>query len=553
MWRALPQKIRKLAVRSGLRLAACLVYNSQVETQGARIVAGVALGDAQGVGLYGEWFQCEMAPLGRAHALVLSENLWAHRVLRGTLLDAAQLANWQRLQHPALIPLLGFATEGAYAVVLTPVAKRYVTAYDLVLAARARGDLLDERIVAAIVLPVLDALAAMHAAGIWHGAVHPRSVQIDDTGHVRLADLGVGLGLATAISSGADVALWRDWSGYVAPELLIGERPGPASDVYSAAALLVSLCSAEVPPPEPTVEAPPWADFVGSALGSDPSQRGRDVSELRDRVELGLAARRIGRATATELAQAVASADPLALDAGTEAALLGINQFVAAAPMRRSRELAAEQLLLAPVRTVAPATALPMDAPVALASVAPASVAPVALAPVNPAPAAAVMLVAATPGAAPPSPPAHGGDRGTALTYHDAAPVGGVVPLARERSHEPHGDDAVLYATSDTRVGATTPLAVRVAASPALDDVLAALTQPAPASRLPEEGSGPAQPVRRSDPTIRQLPGEAELAPTGALVERLDRRVPSRWRAAKFWWALAAVLLAVTAAVVAFR
>ena len=42
-----------------------------------------------------------------------------------------------------------------------------------------------------------------------HGAVHPRSVLIDEDGGVRLTDFVVGRALTTAVAQGADSSLWR--------------------------------------------------------------------------------------------------------------------------------------------------------------------------------------------------------------------------------------------------------------------------------------------------------------------------------------------------------
>ena len=91
----------------------------------------------------------------------------------------------------------------------------------------------------------IEALAAAHTAEVVHGAVHPRSVLIDEDGAVRLGDFVVGRALTTAVAQGADSSLWRGLAGYLAPELVVGEDPTPAADVFAVGAMLFTMLSGE--------------------------------------------------------------------------------------------------------------------------------------------------------------------------------------------------------------------------------------------------------------------------------------------------------------------
>ena len=93
---------------------------------------------------------------------------------------------------------------------------------------------------------MIEALAAAHKAGVIHGAVHPRSVLIDEDGGVRLSDFVVGRALTTAVAQGADSSLWRGLTGYIAPELVVGEDPTPGVDVFAVGAMLFTMLSGEV-------------------------------------------------------------------------------------------------------------------------------------------------------------------------------------------------------------------------------------------------------------------------------------------------------------------
>jgi serine/threonine protein kinase len=87
------------------------------------------------------------------------------------------------------------------------------------------------------------ALDAVHAAGVVHGDVKPQNVMIErGTERVVLIDFGC------ARTSGARTQSRLSGTPlYLAPELLAGDAPSPASDVYSLGVLLFHLISGEFP------------------------------------------------------------------------------------------------------------------------------------------------------------------------------------------------------------------------------------------------------------------------------------------------------------------
>jgi hypothetical protein len=104
-------------------------------------------------------------------------------------------------------------------------------------------------------------------------------VLLDEDGAVRLGDFIVGRALTTAVSQGADAALWRGLSGYIAPELAVGEDPSPACDVFAAGAMLFTMLSGEVPPG--TLHVTPADErLVQRALDTELARRYRSASDL---------------------------------------------------------------------------------------------------------------------------------------------------------------------------------------------------------------------------------------------------------------------------------
>ncbi|MGW1072988.1 serine/threonine-protein kinase [Streptomyces sp. NPDC002537] len=106
---------------------------------------------------------------------------------------------------------------------------------------RSLGDVLTEgtlepREAARIGLAVLDALTAAHAAGVLHRDVKPDNVLLGQGERVVLTDFGIAQieGEQGLTETGAFVGSPE----YIAPERLLGRRPGPESDLWSLGVVL---------------------------------------------------------------------------------------------------------------------------------------------------------------------------------------------------------------------------------------------------------------------------------------------------------------------------
>ncbi len=164
------------------------------------------------------------------------------------------------------------------------------------------GDRLDAAgaLAAAVALPLLadaaDGLVALHARGILHRDVTPRNVLLSG-GRAKLGDLGLardgGPGEQAAITELTAVGTTVGTLAYLAPELLEGQPPSAASDIYGlgavayrtlagvlphAAGSVAELVTARRTPVVPLGEhlpgvAPGLASLVGRTLDVRPEAR----------------------------------------------------------------------------------------------------------------------------------------------------------------------------------------------------------------------------------------------------------------------------------------
>ncbi len=126
---------------------------------------------------------------------------------------------------------------------------------------RARGHLSPGEVVT-VLTPVASALGRLHDLGVVHGDVSPGNVLLELDGRPVLGDLGLGHVLGE-VSPG----VWGT-DGYVAPEVLLGADPSPASDVYALGALGWLCLSGTVPGP-PGLR-PELAEVSRAGEGSEP-------------------------------------------------------------------------------------------------------------------------------------------------------------------------------------------------------------------------------------------------------------------------------------------
>jgi serine/threonine protein kinase len=312
-----------------------------------QIIAGVVLSERLAVTMYGAIHRAQFGGQRNLRGLVVDPKMLAEEAFRIPLTNPKWIDTVMRLAHPHIVPTVAVECGGPDVVVVMRGAGRYVTVQDLITEAKARvkhGGKIDLPVAALIGKSVIEALAVAHKAGVIHGAVHPRSVLVDEDGGVRLGDFVVGRALTTAVAQGADSSLWRGLAGYIAPELVVGEDPTPGVDVFAVGAMLFAMLSGEVPPGN--LRATPAVErLVQRALDTDPNRRYKTANDLLENLLEALEDDRWDIAEPHELVSeaGLATADAN-IDQATEDLLasLGSSSPGIQLPIRPSADLRAE-------------------------------------------------------------------------------------------------------------------------------------------------------------------------------------------------------------------
>ena len=175
-----------------------------------------------------------------------------------------------RIQHPHVVAPSGWAAEDDRVIFTMDLVRGGSVATLL----REHGPL-PEGHVAVVLDQTLQALTAVHAAGVVHRDLKPANLLLEATGtwhpHVRLGDFGVA-----ALAD--DVRLTRfpgsvGTDGYMAPELAHGAAPEPRQDLYAVGVVGIQLLTGLGPRRHSGVPGGRLHAFLSALVDEDPDRR----------------------------------------------------------------------------------------------------------------------------------------------------------------------------------------------------------------------------------------------------------------------------------------
>nr|WP_258806109.1 PASTA domain-containing protein [Pseudarthrobacter sp. NS4] len=167
---------------------------------------------------------------------VLHPHLAADESFLGRLGREAKAA--ARLSHPHVVGVLDQGNDGNTAYLVM----EYIKGHTLRDVINDKGAL-PPRLALALIDPVVEGLAAAHAAGFIHRDVKPENVLIADDGRIKIGDFGLARAVSTSTSSGTLLGT----VAYVSPELVLGKPADARSDVYSVGIMLFEMLTGQQP------------------------------------------------------------------------------------------------------------------------------------------------------------------------------------------------------------------------------------------------------------------------------------------------------------------
>jgi serine/threonine-protein kinase len=253
-----------------------------------------------GEGGMGLVFRADEPALGRTVAIkILHPELAANEALVRRFHNEAAAAH--RVRHPGVVAILdsGTTPSGVPFIAMRHIPGRLlgtVIAQDELPLPRAL-EMADQ---------ILRALEAAHASGVVHADVKSDNILVEDTADGDALTL-IDFGLARVGDPWDDGGFVSGTPEYMAPELVRGEPPTVASDIYGAGVILYELLTGQTP-----FEGASTEEVLARQLDEDavpPSLRrpDRDIPAALDQIVLRALAKdpRARFASAGELARAL--------------------------------------------------------------------------------------------------------------------------------------------------------------------------------------------------------------------------------------------------------
>jgi serine/threonine protein kinase len=245
------------------------------------------LGEQLGEGASARVFRARHVDTSVAAALKVMRQSADHATQRRFAREARVLSS---LEHSSLATVLDvFEAQGHVCLALE-------LSTGSTLEQRLTAGAVGTELTAVVAAQISGALATLHAAGLVHRDVKPANVllteQRGERVHARLIDLGLVLSLDNQLDSlRTESGMLVGSLAYAAPEVVLGGRAEPGSDVWSLGVMIFEMLAGKRPFDAPTRSglakeivagtvgqmpiAPPLSDLLPRMLSREPAARPR--------------------------------------------------------------------------------------------------------------------------------------------------------------------------------------------------------------------------------------------------------------------------------------
>jgi predicted Ser/Thr protein kinase len=236
-----------------------------------------------GRGGMGVVYRADDTELGQTIALkFLSPSLQQHPEAIEFLRREVRIA--RQITHPNVVRIFDIGTSDGDVFI----SMEYVAGEDLESLVRRVGPLPAAKVLQ-IAQQLAAGLAAAHEAGILHRDLKPANVMIDGAGNVRILDFGI----ATPLDDERGLRRAYGTPGFIAPELLAGQKPSQRSDLFTWGVVVYYAALGRLPDArqftgDQGADDPLWssgfdhelATCVGSCLQTEPARRPQSAHDL---------------------------------------------------------------------------------------------------------------------------------------------------------------------------------------------------------------------------------------------------------------------------------
>mgnify|MGYP005841195123 FL=1 len=146
-----------------------------------------------------------------------------------------------KLAHPNIVTVHDVGQDGNTHYIVM----EFVEGQDLKKLIRTQGPFSVERALN-IAIQICAGVGYAHRSGLVHADVKPQNVLVSESDTVKVTDFGIAQALSDAAIGERQKIVWGS-PHYFSPEQAQGERPTPASDVYSIGIVLFEMLTSRLP------------------------------------------------------------------------------------------------------------------------------------------------------------------------------------------------------------------------------------------------------------------------------------------------------------------